>query len=85
MKSCINCSSRQFDTQWITCECMNATGSWFISSLDLSEFFFYVVLACHLLRRHRAVANGRCADDGIRYNQQWHVLACYDTRGALDD
>ncbi len=42
MKSCINCSSRQFDTQWITCECMNATGSWFISSLDLSEFFMFL-------------------------------------------
>ena len=39
MKSCFNCASRTFDTQWITCECMSATGEWFISSLDLSKFF----------------------------------------------
>ena len=81
MKSCFNCASRQFDTEWISCECMDATGSWFISSLDLSEF----LLAYHFVGCHRAVADRFSLDDGIRYNEEWHVLACYNTRGALDD
>ncbi len=88
MKSCINCSSRQFDTKWITCECVDGTGSWYISSLDLSKFllhFFFLFLVCQFVGGHKAVADRFSLDEGIRYNLQWHVLACYNTRGALDD
>ena len=37
--SCRSCTARHFDTQWIECECRNATGAWMGTSLDLGEFW----------------------------------------------
>ncbi|KAG7293819.1 hypothetical protein NEMBOFW57_003876 [Staphylotrichum longicolle] len=60
--TCINCSSRTFDTQWITCECEDTEKRWFISSLDLNLFFQ--------------------SDEGVRYDMDRHVLACYQHFGV---
>jgi hypothetical protein len=37
--SCKDCKSRHFDAQWIECSCMDVTGAYKSTSLDLSRFW----------------------------------------------
>lgn len=82
MATCINCSSRTFDTKWITCECEDAEKRWLISSLDLSEFVCVVLPLFFFLFLRAANRSVLRLDEGIRYDMDHHVLACYEHMGV---
>jgi hypothetical protein len=53
MATCINCSSRTFDTQWISCDCPDASKTWYRTSLDLSECQHSFVFFCSYVSADR--------------------------------
>ncbi|AEO68047.1 uncharacterized protein THITE_2129842 [Thermothielavioides terrestris NRRL 8126] len=56
---CRDCASREFDTQWIECQCRNTKFNWQNTALDLNV--------------------------SVRYDENFHVLACFQHLGVRDD
>jgi hypothetical protein len=80
--NCKECRSRFFDTQWLECLCRDGARQWKYTTLDLSKSGSS--FGCHSFRP--LVGSGILTrlglDEGIRYDQDAHVLACFDHLGV---
>ena len=81
--NCKECMSRRFDTQWIECQCRDGAGEWKFTTLDLSKSGpFFWLTSFPSTTGGSEVLTRLGLDEGIRYDQDGHVLACFDHLGV---